>query len=53
MMWDEQITELRILQNEEFHSLYPSATNRVGLVEMDYRYAHKVLLKEAIAETYM
>jgi hypothetical protein len=51
--WDEQIIELRLLHEEEFHSLYPSATTRVGLVEMDHRYAHKILVKDAIAEIYI
>jgi hypothetical protein len=51
--WDEQISEMRILCKEEFHSLYPSATTRVELVEMDHRYAHKILVKEATAEIYI
>jgi hypothetical protein len=50
IMWDEQITESRMLHKDEFHSLYPSATTRVGLVEMDHRYAHKIPVKESVAE---
>jgi hypothetical protein len=42
-----------MLHKDEFHSLYPSAITRVGLVEMDHRYAHKVFVKEAIAQIYM
>jgi hypothetical protein len=53
IMWDEQITELKMLHKDEFHSSYPSATTRVGLIEMDHRYAHRILVNEAFAEIYM